>query len=255
MDAVKSELRVFALALQFLTRIPVTGDSIYSAEGFHASVRHYPLVGVLVGITGAIVFFAATQFWPPVIAVLLSTVATVLVTGAFHEDGLTDMFDGVGGGTSRERSLEIMKDSRIGAYGMLAALLVIALKVTSLTLMPAITIIYVLIAAHCLSRLSAVLVIASSQYARGDGTGKPVATGVSAVGLSYAIATGLACCGLVWFRVAPFTMLAGVAGLLGGHLLSRLIYERKLRGYTGDCLGATQQLSEVGFYLGVLACL
>ena len=132
---VQSELFTFLLAVQFLTRVPLPTDAAFSPSRQAASVRHYPLVGVSVGGFAALVFFASLQLFPATIAVLLSTAATLLLTGAFHEDGLADTFDGIGGGLTKERSLEIMRDSRIGAYGSLALLIALPLKLVSLSLL------------------------------------------------------------------------------------------------------------------------
>lgn len=251
---IKAELQMFVLAVQFLTRVPIPAGNAYSPERFAASARHYPLVGVLIGCFSALVYLAGYMVWPALIAVLLSTAASMLLTGGFHEDGLADSFDGIGGGANRQRALEIMKDSRIGTFGMLAAVVVLALKISALTLLDATSVIYLLVAAHALSRLSSVVVIATSNYARHDGTGKPISTGITLTGLLYAMLVGAACCALLFFRLSPEVLGAALIGLLTAHVGIRLFFERKLGGYTGDCLGATQQVSEVGIYLGALAC-
>lgn len=250
----KSELNSFLLAVQFLTRVPVPASVNYSAEHFAGSVRHYPLVGIFIGTFAAGVYFVANAFWPPVVAVIVSSAASILLTGAFHEDGLADMFDGIGGGTTPERALEIMKDSRIGTYGMLAAVIAFSLKISSLTLLSEEMVVVTLVAAHGLSRLSSVVVIATSRYVREQGKSKPVATGSSRAGLLYAFAVGGICCAGLFLCLSPVVMVAALGGLLVGHISARFIFERKLGGYTGDCLGATQQFSELGIYLGVLAC-
>ena len=118
------ELRLFFIALQFFTRLPVPRWVGYEPEWLHQSARHFPLVGALVGVVGAAVLWAALWLFPMPVAVVLSMVATVLLTGAFHEDGLADTCDALGGAVSRERALEIMKDTRIGSYGAIGLLLV-----------------------------------------------------------------------------------------------------------------------------------
>lgn len=250
----RAEFYTFLLALQFLTRLPMLAADAYSPERFAASVRHYPLVGILVGAFAAATYAVCCLVYPSSVAVLLSTGLTVLVTGAFHEDGLSDTFDGIGGGVTRERSLEIMKDSRIGVFGAIALFVTIAIKAATLIMLPPATIAIGLIAAHGLSRWSSVAVIATSQYLRDAGIGKPTAGGISGAGLIYATLIGLLCLLLLYFFLTPRAAGAAAIGLGLGHLLIRLFYERKLGGYTGDCLGATQQVSEVGIYLGLLAC-
>jgi Cobalamin-5-phosphate synthase len=119
-------VRDYLLAVQFFTRIPITGRLAewvgFSPERFRASAAHFPGVGVLVGLVAAGVFIGVQGVVPdstftPLLAAALSTVATVLLTGGFHEDGLADVADGLGGSYDRERALEIMKDSRVGAFG------------------------------------------------------------------------------------------------------------------------------------------
>lgn len=251
----RNELVSFLLAVQFLTRFPVGSGDIYTPDRMAASVRHYPLVGALVGGVSAGVFFLASLLFPVLIAVILGVAAGLLVTGAFHEDGLADTFDGIGGGLTREKALSIMKDSRLGTYGTLALVTALALKFAALIALPLALIPIVLIAGHGLSRLSSVMVIATSRYVRDEGTGKPVASGISAASLVVAIATGVLIFALFCVLVSANAALCGLAGLGLGHALMRLFFERKLGGYTGDSLGAVQQASEIGFYLGLVAWL
>lgn len=251
----KNEGAVFLLAVQFLTRLPIGSAQLYSPERMAASVRYYPLVGVLVGAVCAMIFHLATYAFAPPIAVLFAIAAGLLITGAFHEDGLADTFDGIGGGSTRDRALEIMKDSRLGTYGTLALLVGLAIKIGALISVPSTLIPIVLVAGHGLSRLSSLLVIATSQYVRDEGTGKPVAGGISAIGLMVASLTGFAIAALWCAFHAPIALVWASVGLLIGHCLMRLFFERKLGGYTGDTLGAVQQISEIGFYLGLLAWL
>ena len=243
----------FLLALQFLTRLPVGFGRFYSSERMAAAVRYYPLVGLLVGGLSAGVFFLSHLMFPDWIAVLLAIAAGLLLTGAFHEDGLADTFDGVGGGLTRERALEIMKDSRLGTYGTLAIVIALALKAGALIALAPELIIAAFIAGHGLSRLSSVLTIATSRYVRDEGMGKPVAGGVSPASLAVALMTGGVII-MVWCLFqAPVALAWAGTGLVAGHLLMRLFFEPKLGGYTGDTLGAVQQASEIGFYLGLVA--
>lgn len=240
------EFATFVVAVQFLTRVP-TPAAVWSPARERAAVRWYPLVGALVGAVAAAVLLGTGRVWPPVVAVLLSITAALLLTGAFHEDGLADTFDGLGAAT-RAHALEVMRDSRVGTYGLLTLAIALTLKVASLSALPPPLAAAALVAGHGLGRLSAVLVIATSTYARDEGTGKFTAPGVSRASLLVAVATGTALLPLLGPQA-----LAGLLGLAGGHVAARLVFERRLGGYTGDCLGATQQLSELGFYLGVLA--
>lgn len=251
----REEAAILLLAVQFLTRLPVPASPGFTPERLTAATRYYPLVGALVGALVALVYGLALLAWPPLVAVLLSIAAGLALTGAFHEDGLADMFDGLGGGLTRDRALEIMRDSRIGTYGAAALVMALALKAATLTAMPPFAVILALITGHGLSRFSAVLVIATSGYVRDHGTAKPVAEGVGRESLLIAAATAL----MLWLALGivlgPMAALLGGLGLAAGHWGMRRVFERKLGGYTGDCLGAVQQGSEIGFYLGVLAWL
>lgn len=243
---VREEAATLTVAVQFLTRLPVPGH-VWTPARERAAVRWYPLVGALVGALSASALLAAAAIWSPPIAALLAMAAGLLLTGAFHEDGLADTFDGMGGAT-RERALAIMRDSRLGTYGLLALALALGLKVAALSDLPAPRAAAALVAGHALSRLSAVLVIATAAYARDDGTGKFTAAGVSGASLLVASLTGLATLPLLGSGWA-----AALAGVAAGHGLARLAFQRRLGGYTGDCLGATQQLSELGLYLALAA--
>lgn len=245
----RDEAAAFLLALQFLTRLPVP-DPGYSPARMAASTRWHPAAGIVIGALVAAVWMAAAALLPPVVAMLAATAFSLRLTGCFHEDGFADACDGLGGGRTRAQALEIMRDSRLGTYGAAGLGMMLALKVATLSALgPPVA--AALVAGHAASRASAVAVIATATYVRDHGTGKPVAAGLGPGGLAFALATGLAPLALL----PPAAALGGVAGLVAGHVLMRRAFERRLGGYTGDCLGAVQQTSEAGFYLGLLACL
>ncbi len=246
------ERDVFRLAVQFLTRVRV-GRPEWSAEAQAASIRWFSVVGLLVGLATAVVLMGAASVLPGLVAGSLSTAAGLLLTGCFHEDGLADAADGLGGGTTRERTLEIMRDSRIGTYGAAALGLALLTKVASLGSMDPRVAGAALVAGHAVSRASVVVVVATSRYVRDHGTGKPVSEGVGAGGLALNLLGAVA--GLVVLGAAAGWGAAGLGlvGTVGGHLAMRWFFERRLGGYTGDCLGATQQTSELGLLVGVLA--
>ena len=249
----REELAVFLLAVQFLTRCPVPFPDLFTEARLTAAARYYPLVGLLVGGFAAAVFWLAQLVFPQALAVVLATAASLLATGAFHEDGFADACDGLGGGATREQALEIMRDSRLGTYGAAGLGLMLAAKVLALAAAPPALVPWLLVVAHAGSRASAVAAIAAGEYVRETGTAKPVAAGVAPGGLVVALATGTAAVVGLWVAASPAAMMAGLAGLALGHWAMRSLYERKLGGYTGDCLGAVQQTSEIGLYLGVLA--
>jgi adenosylcobinamide-GDP ribazoletransferase len=242
----------FWLALQFLTRLPVRTAGIFTPERLRFTPAFYPAVGVVVGLITGLLAWGLAAIFPPVVAVLLSTLAGLMVTGALHEDGLADLCDGLGGGRSRERALEIMRDSRLGSYGVIGLGLALALKVATLAALPVWALPLVLLAGHSASRASMLAVMASSDYVRPEGAGSAVSGGISGDMLRVAaLTTALALLPLL--ICLPFPLLGGILGLIFAHAALRQRFEARLGGYTGDCLGATQQVSEIGFYLGVLA--
>ncbi|HET9067030.1 MAG TPA: adenosylcobinamide-GDP ribazoletransferase, partial [Amaricoccus sp.] len=214
---------------------------------------YLPVVGVLIGLFAAAVFLAAARLFPPTVAVILAIAATCLLTGALHEDGLADAVDGLGG-TTPAQALEIMRDSRIGTWGALALGLTLALRIAALAAMPLATAAAALVAAAAASRASLVLVIATGRYARPEGAGSFTARGLTPRRLALALATGLLALAALGPAAGWPAALGALAGLAAGHLLSRG-FERRLGGYTGDTLGATQALGETALVLGMLACL
>ena len=250
-DRCVEEWAVFLLAVQFLTRLPVR-DPGYTPTRMAATPRWHPGVGVLLGLATGAVLLGAAQVWSPALAALAAVAAGIGLTGAFHEDGFADACDGLGGGTTRDRALEIMRDSRLGTYGAAGLGLLLAGKVLALASLPPPVAAAALLAGHATGRASSVLVMAQAPYVRDHGTGKPVAEGIGRGGLAFALATGAAALvPLAW--LSPAGALAGVAGLALGHVAMRARFERRLGGYTGDCLGAVQQASALGLYLGVAA--
>ena len=247
----RDQAAAFLVAVQFLTRIPIPIE-VYSKEREAVSVAYYPAVGLLVGGLCAAVFLLVEWQVNTPMAVLLALAFGVLATGAFHEDGLADTWDGVGGGRDRSHALEIMKDSRLGTYGTLALIFVLAIKAMALMALPAEIVPLTFIAAHGLSRFSSVVVIKTGTYARDHGTGKHTAAGLSTGGFLVAGLTAVLAIYLL-STVGSGLVAGAVTGCVIGHIVMRRIVGKKLGGYTGDTLGAVQQISEMGIYLGVAA--
>ena len=263
---------MFFIALQFLTRVPVPAwvGTGFQPHWLNRCVVHFPLVGALVGAVGALVLWLAVDRTSPLVAAVLAVTTTVWLTGAFHEDGLADTFDALGGHVPRERALEIMKDSRIGTYGAAALGLSLALRVVLLAELvdlaePAsfgvAAAVWALVVAHLLGRAGAVVLMAWLPYA-GDvahAKAKPLAV---AVPLSTASVT-LLCAALLlamlvgaaaWFDAdwAFVLMLYSVlAALTSGLVVLAMCrwLRARLDGYTGDTLGATEQLIEIAVLL------
>lgn len=248
---IRRELEYFFGAVRFFTRLPVPAWVGHSAEALNRSARYFPAVGLLVGGIGALVYLAALKLWSHPVAVLLSMAATIYATGAFHEDGLADTVDGLGGGWDKLRILEIMKDSRVGSYGVVAMVLALLGKFTLLSALDTALIPWALIAGHALSRFCSTLLLATMDYVREDllAKAKPLATRQTAGEMLVALAFVLA--GLALLPVQSAVAGSAIAFLATLWLAAK--FRRWLGGYTGDCLGATQQLSEIAFYLGLLA--
>ena len=263
-------LRHFLLALQFFTRLPVTGrlaDWVgFSPAMLRASAAHFPGVGWVVGASGAGLLYGLGWLLPgqPAaawVAALVTTVFTVMLTGAFHEDGLADLADGLGGSLNRERALDIMKDSRIGTYGALALVLAVATKVALLALIVQsggwTLAASALFAAHVTSRLMPLAIIRSLPHV-GDtaaSKSKPLADAIGLTGLLVGLLWWGGAAVLVWVWQPGVHWWAPLLGaLLGLGWMWRLL-NRRLQGFTGDGLGATQQVCEIAFYLGLVLTL
>lgn len=265
METLAAPVRHFLLALQFFTRIPVTGRLAawvgYSPAMLRASAAYFPAVGWVVGGVTAAVMVAALWGLPPLpptpwVAAVLATAAGVALTGAFHEDGLADTADALGGAVPRERALAIMKDSRIGSYAAVTLVLALLLKVALLALLAQIgahTAVAALLLAHVLSRWTPLWIIRTLPYV-GDEThtkAKPLADAITI----RALAGGTLWCIGALLTVAPWLVMAVLGAAVAGALLAlaamRAWFERRLQGFTGDTLGATQQVTELAVYLGI----
>lgn len=260
-------IRHYLLAVQFFTRLPVTGKLAewvgFSPAMLRASAAHFPGVGWLVGATSAAVLWGLVWALPEVpaagwVAAVLCTVFSVMLTGAFHEDGLADTADGLGGSLDRERALDIMKDSRVGTYGALALVLIILLKVGLLAMLLQLAHLsaaaMAVFGAHVVSRFMPLFIIRGLPHV-GDtlqSKSKPLADQIDNGSLLAATVWAGLAFGLLYMLAPGMPWWAGALGALValGYMLHLL--KRRLAGFTGDGLGATQQLCEVAFYLGLL---
>ena len=255
-SAAQRMLRAPLTAVMFLTRIPCPAWLDGEPEHLAQSTVWFPAVGVLVGGIGALALLLGNALWTPAVAVVLSTIATVRTTGAFHEDALADALDGFGGGMSVDATLRIMKDSRVGAYALIGVVLVVALKLTllwSITQHDVWRAVGALIAAHVLGRWSSLPLIHWLPYVREDGTGKPFAAAVTTPRLvAGSLFTVLATLIVLWpiglRRIGVVLIAATIVTLLAARY-----FRRHLGGMTGDCLGAANQLVDVTTYLVLAA--
>jgi adenosylcobinamide-GDP ribazoletransferase len=252
---IRREWQRLLLALQFLTRVPVH-TAVFDAAELNRSARYFPVIGALVGAIGALVFWAAAHLWPQPVAVLLSMAATVWLTGGFHEDGLADTCDGLGGAVSRERALAIMKDSRIGSYGALGLVLMLGLKAALLNAQGSITrTACAMVLAHAVSRAAPVVLLALLPYA-GDvehAKAKPMAQQVHAADVAIALLLAAAVAALLSMPLGITHVLSAMAAAVLATAAMRRWLRRRLGGYTGDTLGATQQGTEAALLLALCA--
>ena len=270
-------IREFLLAVQFFTRIPITGALAewvgFSPAMLRASAGHFPGVGVLVGAVASSAYALMLVLLPdtafaPLVAAVLSTVATVLMTGGFHEDGLADVADGLGGSYDKSRALEIMKDSRVGAFGAMALVMALLAKVALLALLGSVDgvpegfdaapfkgwyVCSALFAGHVVSRTLPLLLIVWLPHV-GDADAsksKPLADQISLNSLLTAFAWCFVALALVLYVQAATDLIVACSFSLIAMLWMHRLFKRRLQGFTGDCLGAAQQVCEIAFYFGL----
>ncbi|GAK83814.1 cobalamin synthase [Vibrio ponticus] len=248
------QLELFWLALGFFSRVPIPKNTPYSEERMNQAGRYFGLVGVLLGLACAGSFSLFSLLFPVSVSVILTMVFSLLLTGAFHEDGLTDMADGIGGGMTLERRLTIMKDSRIGTYGAATLVMALLAKYVLLTELASVTqMLAVFVVAYTLSRCVAASLIYDMPYVSDldSSKSKPLANRQTKGDLAVLIATAV---------VVSLLMPTGLAVML---LLFAIVFRsvfktwliKRIGGFTGDCLGAAQQLFELTSYLIILAWL
>jgi adenosylcobinamide-GDP ribazoletransferase len=245
------------LALSFFTRIPVRLPEVVKLEMLHQASRYFALIGLFIGVITASTLVLLASFLPISLAVLISMAVSLLLTGAFHEDGWADVWDGFGGGWTVEQKLNIMKDSRLGTYGAASLFFILMIKYQSLVLLsshssnPLLALSVALIIAHTLSRAVSTSLIFSMAYVSEDAQSKvkPLAQHLSVKGLLILLITAA----LVIFSLLPaLHCLALIGGLWVMRLLLIFWFNRQLGGFTGDCLGAAQQILEVAVYIILL---
>jgi adenosylcobinamide-GDP ribazoletransferase len=242
-------------ALTLFTRLPVgrLRRKPIPPESFARAVVWWPVAGWLTGAVAAAVLWGAAQFVPPMATAVMAFGVRTLFTGAFHEDGLGDFFDGMGGGRTPARTLEIMKDSRAGSYGVVGTALYFALIITLVGALPIERAVVVVLVGDPLCKAIAGMLTNILPYARTVEGGK--------IGVAYRrMGAGAAILSLV-AGVAPLAMLTSprlwpaVVVPVAVMLLLTWMMRRRIGGYTGDCCGATFLLCEASFYVGVWAVL
>ena len=265
----REQWHLLLLAVSFFTRIPVKLKVDVTANMLNQASRYFAVVGVLIGACSAFAFYLSASILSIELALLIAMFSSVLLTGAFHEDGWADVWDGFGGGWTVENKLNIMKDSRLGTYGAAALFFILMIKYQALLaliqqnithtallnesmLSESLSVLSILVLGHGLSRVLATSLIADMPYVSEDATSKvkPLAQSLSSNSYLILLSTG----GLVIALTLSFSIAWKLVAIL---LLTRWCLKRwftkQLGGYTGDCLGAAQQLSEVVIYLVLLS--
>ena len=256
----KRELELFWIALMFYTRIPIPFKIEYTDDKLNKATRYFPLIGYVVGLLSFITYFLLQFFLPSELSVIGSLVVGILTTGAFHEDGLADFFDGFGGGWTKDKILDIMKDSRVGTYGMVATIIQLAIKYYGLIFLIPIfrqfgilAVITLFVGYHSFARLAAISLSFVLDYVRDDekSKAKPIAKKQTLTELFWVCIFGL----------FPFLLICSYSCYFLFSLLPILLVllyfknflYKWIGGYTGDCLGAVEQICEAIFLLSLLA--
>jgi adenosylcobinamide-GDP ribazoletransferase len=249
----RKEIKIFFTALMFYTRIPCPAWVDHSEEYLNKATRYFPLIGWIIGSISALVLYVCSFVFPPSIGVVFALITGVLLTGAFHEDGFADVCDGFGGGWTTEKILDIMKDSRVGAYGVIGTVLLFALKIICLIALCQFNMLFTLkalVLAHVLSRFIPVTIMLTHEYARADASSKvkPLAKKLSIT--EFFICTIWLIPAFYWFNNLWVLLVFIPTYVLKIYLAK--YFQKWIGGYTGDCLGATQQLV---FVITLLFCL
>ena len=249
----KQEIKIFFTALMFYTRIPCPKFGDFDEELLNKATRYFPLIGWIVAGGAVLTIYLLHFILPLSVCVILSLAVTVLMTGSFHEDGFADSCDGFGGGWTKTRILDIMKDSRVGTYAVVGLILLFLLKISATVELLQHDFIFglkTIFLAHVLSRFTTETLIFTHEYSREDATSKvkPLAKKLSGKNLFISLLFTLPAF-LLFQNAWVFAVFIPV--YLMKMYLARY-FSKWIDGYTGDCLGATQQITEVIIYLAML---
>jgi adenosylcobinamide-GDP ribazoletransferase len=254
----KRELRLFFTALSFYTRLPApSAIHGHNSALLPDSIRYLPVIGWIAGFLAAAVYLSVNFLFGNAIAVLFSMGSTIWLTGAFHEDGFADVCDGFGGGWTKEKILDIMKDSRLGSYGVIGLILLLAIKFIATIQVSsdvnAIVILGTFVIAQSLSRFAAIIIVFNHNYARNSESkaGPAVAEKAKSSSLIIAAVLTLFPIGALIFYTAESSIAFILIPVILASCYLGHYFKRWIGGYTGDCLGAVQQLTEVIIYLSM----
>jgi adenosylcobinamide-GDP ribazoletransferase len=253
MTMLKNEILRILASFLFFSRIPVPFATNITTLHYSKAVRYLTLVGFFVSIAGALVMYYSFRIIPKPASVLLGMLTTILLTGAIHEDGLADVCDGFGGGYGKKSILNIMKDSHIGTYGVIGLIFSFLFRFITLSEMPVYFMAVFFVTGNIFSRFTLVTVMHQYTYVRDEATSKSkiVISNINYIDLFIATIPVV----IMFSFIGSYTALILVIPVwLTKWLLTKYFY-KKIDGYTGDCLGAIQQITEIVFYLSALVWL
>lgn len=240
-------MRSFLAAIMMFTRLPLWRFVQVDKKYYSNVLLYWPLVGFITGFTTwAILYIVSTIGWADLPACILAIAARLLLTGALHEDGLADFFDGFGGGINKERILAIMKDSHIGSYGTIGLIVYFFLYASFLYSLPTNALAGIIIGADVLSKFATAFMINTLDYARTEETSKTKVL-YNPISLHKFMLMAVICIIPLYFLGTNFWAVIPMILITTGL---RYYFKRKIGGYTGDCCGASVLLSEQVFYLG-----
>ncbi|WP_196884955.1 adenosylcobinamide-GDP ribazoletransferase [Aureivirga sp. CE67] len=247
----KKELDIFFTALMFFTRIPCPKWIDHSSEILNKSTRYFSIIGFIVGGISALIFYGSSFLFPTSISIIISMISSIWITGAFHEDGFADVCDGFGGGWTKEKILTIMKDSRLGTYGTVGLIGILALKYLTLSQFSYNWIIFAIISGHMISRFFATGIIYFLPYVQDIDKSK-VKPSADRMPFSSLFVNAIFGIGSLFLFQDFKIFLVLISMTIATYLLGRY-YKKWIGGHTGDCAGAAQQINEIVFYLSIIA--
>ncbi|MEG3754223.1 adenosylcobinamide-GDP ribazoletransferase [Psychromonas arctica] len=255
-QAITKQWTLCCYALSFFSRVPVPASTNFKAYPFHLGNAYFPFVGLLYAFVCLLAYSFVHLFFNESLSVLLMLIVGLLFTGALHEDGLADSADGFGGGYDKQQRLAIMKDSQIGAYGVIALIMLVALKLLTFVQLAELSswlLVTTFIVASVLSRTSTLLLMQYSQYARQEQTSKSTQSSQSLPHHYFLGAIALSLLVLLLLPIATAVIVLGM--LIANTLFWQRYFNNSIDGYTGDCLGLLQQLNELLIALICLAAI
>lgn len=239
-------MKTFILAIQFMTRIPININLDIKREDFQKTVKFFPIIGLIVGGFEIFIYYICSKVMSNNLASFMTILSHIVITGGIHMDGLSDTADGIFSGRSKQKILEIMKDSRVGTFGALAIIFLVVGKIIILTDMPELNIFTAIILAPIISRTMNIFLMYNRKYARQEESMGDLFIGVLEK-KNYII-----CLVLSIIITITIGKLYGIIVFLISFIFTiifRNYIEKKIDGLTGDILGASDELNEFLIYL------